>query len=122
MTNLLFLKNVSKSQAEIRGTVLPKQFKASRAYIIVEPTSTTIIHYNHCFHINHESINSIIIGDSIMAGLMHYNNIWKNLFGSRFINLGIRGDLIEHVLWCVKDKAFSPRLKNNVILCGMNKH
>ena len=54
-----------------------------------------------------------------MADLMRYNNVWKNLFGSGFINLGIRGDRVEHVLWRVKDTAFPPRLKN-VILCGMN--
>ena len=55
-----------------------------------------------------------------MAGLMRYNNVWENLFGSGFINLGIRGDRVEHVLWRVKDIAFPPRLKNVVILCGTN--
>ena len=55
-----------------------------------------------------------------MAGLTRYNNVWKNLFGSRFINLGIRGDRVEHALWQVKYIAFQPRLKNVVILCGTN--
>ena len=78
------------------------------------------IHYNHCFHVNHDNINSIIIGDSIVAGLTCYNNVWKNLFGSGFINPGIRGDCVEHVLWRVSDIAFPPRLKNVFILCGTN--
>ena len=77
-------------------------------------------HHNHCFHVNHDNINSIIIGDSIVAGLTHYSNVWKNLFGNQFINLGIHGGRIENVLWCVRDIAFPPRLKNVVILCGTN--
>ena len=50
----------------------------------------------------------IVIGDSIVAGLTRYNNVWKNLFGRGFINLGIHGDCVEHVLWRVKDIAFPP--------------
>ena len=60
---------------------------------------------------NHDSTNSIIIGDSIVAGLMHYNKVSKNLFGSGFINLGIHGDRVEHVLWRVKDIAFTTMIK-----------
>ena len=78
------------------------------------------IHYNHCFHVNHDNIDSVMIGDSIVVGLTRYNNVWKNLFGSGFINLGIRGDRVEHVLWHVKDIAFPPGLKDVVILCGTN--
>ena len=78
------------------------------------------IHYNHRFHVNHDNIDSIIIGDSIVAGLTRYNNVWKNLFGNGFINLSIRGDRVERVLWGVRDMVFPPRLKNVVILCGTN--
>ena len=78
------------------------------------------IYYNRCFHVNHDSINSIIIGDSIVIGLTRYNNVWKNLFGNGFINLGVRGDRVEHVLWRVIDIGFPQRLKNVIILCGMN--
>ena len=74
----------------------------------------------HCFHVNHDNINSIIVGDSIVEGLTCYSNRWKNLFGNRFINLGIHGDCIEHVLWHVRDVTFSSWLKNVVILCGTN--
>ena len=72
------------------------------------------IHYNHYVHVNHDNINSIIIGDSIVVGLTRYNNVWKNLFVNGFINLGIRGDRVEHVLWWVVDTGFPQRLKNNI--------
>ena len=78
------------------------------------------IHHNHCFYVYRDSINSIIIGDSIVAGLTRHSNVWKNLFGNKFVNLGIRGDCVENVLWRVRDIAFPPRLKNVVILCGTN--
>ena len=61
------------------------------------------IHYNH---VKHDNINSIIIPDSIVAGLTRCNDVWKNLFGSGFINLGIYGDRVEHVLWRVRDIIF----------------
>ena len=69
------------------------------------------IHYKHCFHVNHDNINSIIIGDAIVGGLTRYNNIWKNLFGNGFINLEIRGDFVENGLLDARDLAFLP-LKN----------
>ena len=43
------------------------------------------IHYNHCFHVNHDNINSKIIRYSIVTGPACYNNVWKNLFGKGFI-------------------------------------
>ena len=76
-------------------------------------------HHNHCFHVNRDNINSIRI-DSIVAGIRCYNNVWKILFGNGFINLGIRRDRVEPVLWRVRDIAFLPRLKNVVRLCATN--
>ena len=55
-----------------------------------------------------------------MCQVSGVNNAQKNLFGDGFINLGIRGDSLEHVLWRVTDTAFPPQLKNVVILCGSN--
>ena len=55
-----------------------------------------------------------------MAGLTRYSNIWKNIFGNEFINLGIHRDRVENFLWRVRGIAFPPRLKNVVILCGTN--
>ena len=53
--------------------------------------------HNHCFQVKHEKINSIRIGDSIVTGLTRNTNIWKNIFGNRFINLGISWDRVENV-------------------------
>ena len=55
-----------------------------------------------------------------MAGLTRYTNIWNNLCGNRFINLGISGDLVENVLWRARDIPSLLSLKNVVILCGIN--
>ena len=39
------------------------------------------IHYSHIFHVNYDNIDSIMIGDSVVAGLARYNNnVWKNYF------------------------------------------
>ena len=84
----------------------------------INNTNWLKIHYIHCFNVNHDNINSIIVGDSIVEGLTRYSNRLKNLFGNRFINLDIHGDCIGHVLWYVRDVTFSPWLKNVVILCG----
>ena len=73
---------------------------------------------NNCFQVKQENMNSIIIGDSIVAGLMRYTNVWNNLCGKRFISLGISGDCLENVIWHARDIPFLPFLKNVVILCG----
>ena len=68
-----------------------------------------------CFQVKQENINSIIIGDSIVAGLTQYTNIWNNLFGNRFINLGISGDGVENVLLDARYIPSFLSLKNVVI-------
>ena len=78
------------------------------------------IHQNHCFQVKQENINSIIIGDSIVAGLTWYNNVWNKLFVNRYINLGISGERVENVLWRARDIPFLSSVKNVVILCGTN--
>ena len=62
------------------------------------------------FHQNH------IIGDSMVAGLTRYTNISNNLFGNRFINLGISGDRVENGLWRARD------ITNNNITNNINKN
>ena len=69
------------------------------------------VHQNHCVQFKQENINSIIVGDSIVAGLSRYTNIWNNLFGNRLINHGIDGDRVENVLWRARDILFFPSLK-----------
>ena len=65
-------------------------------------------HYSHGFQVNHDNNNGITIEGLIVTGLARYNNAWKNLFGNGFVNLRIRGDRVENVLWRVRDTAFPP--------------
>ena len=43
--------------------------------------------------------STLLIGDSIIAGLSRYSNIWKRYFKPLYaINCGIGGDRMENVL------------------------
>ena len=48
------------------------------------------MHHEHCFLLNSKSFISILIGDSIMAGLNRYYKIWNNFFKPIYtLNCGI---------------------------------
>ena len=75
----------------------------------------------HCFLLNSKSFKSILIGDSLMAGLHRYSKIWNNFFKPiDALNCGIGGDKVQNVLWRVQNLPISSSLKNAVILCGTN--
>ena len=77
----------------------------------------------HCKHflLNSKSFKSILIGDSLMAGLHRYSKIWNNFFKPiDALNCGIGGDKVQNVLWRVQNLSISSSLKNVVILCGTN--
>ena len=79
------------------------------------------MHRKHCFLLNSKSFKSILIGDSLMAGLHRYCKIWNNFFEPiDALNIGIRGDKMQNVLWQVQNLLISSSLKNVVILCGTN--
>ena len=80
------------------------------------------IKHTLCFQVKFENFNFIIIGDSAVAGLTRYTNIWKNLFDNRFINLGISWDCVESVFWRAKDIPHLPLLQNVLILCRINNN
>ena len=60
-----------------------------------------------------------LIGDSIVRGLTRYHGIWNSFF-TNAINLGIGGDMTQHVLWRVRNLRFSPSIKFIVVHCGTN--
>ena len=63
----------------------------------------------------------LLIGDSIIAGLSRYFNIWKRYFKPLYaINCGISGDSVENILWRCKNLPSCPNLQNTVIMCGTN--
>ena len=78
-------------------------------------------HRNHCFKIKDSKPNTLLLGDSIVAGLSRYPNVWNDYFAQiNALNLGIGGDHVENVLWRAIDLPLPPSVKNVVILCGTN--
>ena len=61
------------------------------------------------------------MGDSIVAGLSRYPNVWNEYFAQiNAFNLGIGGGRIENVLWRAIDLPLPLSVKNVLILCGTN--
>ena len=57
-------------------------------------------HWNHCLTVKVTNPNTLLLGDSIIAGLARYQIIWKKYFVSlNAMNLGIEIDPVENVLW-----------------------
>ena len=78
----------------------------------------------HQKHVN-LSLNSktilVLIGDSIVAGLSRYANIWRTFFKTfHTLNYGIGGDRTQHVLWRAENVTLPNSLKYVVIHCGTN--
>ena len=48
---------------------------------------------------SNKSLQTILLGDSLIKGLSRYNDIWENFFGTRTLNCGIGGDKTENILW-----------------------
>ena len=78
-------------------------------------------HNKHCNSMMIGNYSTLLIGDSIIAGLSRYSNIWKRYFKPLYaINCGIGGDRVENVLWRCKNLPSCPNLQNAVIMCGTN--
>ena len=61
------------------------------------------------------------MGDSIVAGLSRYPNVWNDYFAQiNTLNLGIGGDRVENVLWQAINLPLPLSMKNVVILCRTN--
>ena len=55
-------------------------------------------HHNHCSKLTANTFETILTGDSTVAGLSQYQNVWdKFLKPLKGLNCGVRGDKIEHV-------------------------
>ena len=65
--------------------------------------------------------STLLIGDSIIAGLSRYSNIWNRYFKPfNAINCGIGGDRVQNILWQCQNILSSPLLHNAVSICGTN--
>ena len=65
-------------------------------------------HKNHIHQLTYTHFDTIIIGDSIAAGLSR--NVWKTFF-KESLNLGIGGDRTQHILWRVERLPVPSHLK-----------
>ena len=78
-------------------------------------------HNKLCNDIMVSNYSTLLIGDSLIAGLSRYSDIWKRYFEScNSINCGIGGDRVENVLWRCNNLPPSHSFKTAVILCGTN--
>ena len=65
--------------------------------------------------------NTLLLGDSIIAGLSRYPNVWNEYFTPiKVLNLGIGIDHVENALWRAIDLPLPSSVKNVVILCRTN--
>ena len=63
--------------------------------------------------------STIIIGDSIAAGLARFSDVWHNFFRNA-LSLCIGADRTEHVIWRVDNLSFPASIKYVIIHCGTN--
>ena len=78
-------------------------------------------HRHHCSSLITNRFKTIIIGDSIAAGLNRYRSVrTKYLEPLKTLNCGIGGDRVQNVLWRAQNFPVISSLKNVVILCGTN--
>ena len=74
-------------------------------------------HRNHCFKIKDSKPNTLLLGDSIVAGLSRYPNVWNEYFAQiNALNLGIGEDRFENVLWRAIHLLLPLSMKNVAIL------
>ena len=74
---------------------------------------------NHQAGLSCSTLSTIVIGDSIAAGLARFRDVWHNFFHNA-LNVGIGGDRTEHVIWGVDNLSFPTSMKYVTINCGTN--
>ena len=79
------------------------------------------IHQKHVSLLLNSKTILVFIGDSIIAGLSCYVNIWRTFFKTfDTLNYGISGDHMKHVLLRAETATLQNSLKYVVIHCGTN--
>ena len=64
--------------------------------------------------------STVVIGDSIAAGLMRYSNVWDENFSRDTVNCGIGGDKTQNVLWRSKNISLPQSHRYVVMNCDTN--
>ena len=78
------------------------------------------LHLKHCSFLTNDKSATILIGDSIVAGLSRYQNIWNGNFSFDTLNCGIGGDKVQNVLCRAHNLPAVKSVRNIVILCVTN--
>ena len=75
----------------------------------------------HKYHVHQLTYHfeTILIGDSIAAGLSFYSSVSETFF-KKVLNFGINGDHTQHVLLRVECSAAPSYLKDVIIHFGTN--
>ena len=75
----------------------------------------------HCHTMTMANYSTLLIGDSVIAGLSRYSNIWNRHFKPlNAVNCGIDGHRVQNILWRCQNLPSFPHLQNAVIMCGTN--
>ena len=79
-------------------------------------------HKKQVASLRHSDASVLLIGDSIIAGLQRYRNVWRNYFKHQYesLNFGIGGDKVQDVLWRINDLSLPKSLKYAVVQAGTN--
>lgn len=75
------------------------------------------VYKNDVYQLTYFHFDTIIIGDSVAAGLSCFSNVGETFF-KESLNLGIRGDRTQHILWGVERLLVPSHLKCVTIHCG----
>ena len=55
-------------------------------------------HLKHCSRLNNKSFDTILIGDSLIAGLTRYSKVWNKFFKPlNAFNCGMGFERVQHV-------------------------
>ena len=78
------------------------------------------LHVKHFSFLTNGKCGTILIRNSIVAGLSRYQNIWNRNFSFDTLNCGIGGDKVQNVLWPAHNLTAVKRVRSVAILCGTN--
>ena len=78
-------------------------------------------HRNHCLTIKVTNPNTLLLRDSIIAGLARYQTVLEKYFVSlNTMNLGISGDLVGNVFWQAICLPLPSSVRDIVVQGGTN--
>ena len=80
---------------------------------------TVNFHNKHCNNMITGNYSILLIGDSIIAALPRYSNVWKRYFQLlNAVNYGIYGDRGQNISWRCQNITSSSNPQYAIIMCG----